>query len=155
MKAKNATRWAFLVGTSLLTGNLAIAADNCTGYDNLVTLTTETLDLGNKHTLTVFRQTSALTSPDAAIWNLVTGECSGAALATPDGKVQALGYCLRRDKDGDTASIEWTLPPGAERSTWRVTGGTGKFAARSGSGWAETVRSDGKIEQVKWGGTCK
>jgi hypothetical protein len=30
-----------------------------------------------------------------------------------------------------------------------------EFASRGGSGWAELARADGKIEQNKWGGTCK
>ena len=155
MQASNAFRWAILIGMSVSAGNPALAADNCTGYDNLVTLSAETLDLGNGHTLMVLRQTSALTSEDTPVWNLVTGECSGTVLSTPNGKVQGLGYCLRRDKDGDTASIEWGLAPGAERGYWKFTGGTGKFASRGGSGWAELARADGKIEQYKWGGTCK
>jgi hypothetical protein len=133
----------------------AVAADNCSGYDNLVTVSSETLDLGGGHTLTFLRQLSALTSDDAPVWNLVTGECSGTVLTTPDGKARALGHCLRRDKDGDSASIEWGLTPGADRGYWKFTGGTGKFSQRGGSGWAEQVRADGKIEQVKWGGNCK
>ena len=154
MKASNVLRWAFLAGNSLLCGNLALAADNCTGYDNTVTLSAETLDLGNGHTLTVFRQVSMLTSENS-IYNLATGECSGAALTTPDGKTRASGYCARRDKDGDTASIEFAQAAGAEKGTWRATGGTGKFAGKADSGWWQDVRSDGKMTITKWGGSCK
>jgi hypothetical protein len=146
---------SLLVAACLSSVDSAVAADNCTGYDNLVTISMETVDLGKGHTLTVLRQHSALTSEDAPIWNLVTGECSGTILATPDGKARALGHCLRRDKDGDSASIEWGLQPGADRGYWKYTGGTGKYAKVSGSGWAEVVRTDGKIEQYKWGGTCR
>ena len=154
MKASNVFRWSFLVGTSLLSGNIALAADNCTGYDNLATLSAETLDLGNGHTLTVFRQVSMLTSENS-IYNLATGECSGAALTTPDGKTRATGYCARRDKDGDTASIEFAQAAGADKGTWKSTGGTGKFAGKTDSGWWQDVRSDGKMTITKWGGTCK
>lgn len=155
MKAGRLCCAAATIASALAYSNAVQAADNCTGYDNLVTVSAETVDLGNGHTLTVLRQHSALTSEDAPLWNLVTGECSGTVLTTPDGKARAVGHCLRRDKDGDSASIEWGLQPGAERGYWKFTGGSGKFAQRGGSGWAEMVRTDGKIEQYKWGGTCK
>jgi hypothetical protein len=140
--------------TSSLVCDLSVAADNCTGYDVLVTQTAETTDLGKGHTLTLVRQTSLITTQDAPIYNLVSGECQGSMLTTPDGKTRGSGHCARRDKDGDTVSIEWAQPPGEQRSIWKLTGGTGKFAGKTGSGWGEGVRSDGKIYVVKWGGTC-
>jgi hypothetical protein len=142
-------------GLSLLMGTPARAADNCTGYDALVTISSETRDLGHGHTLTVFRNESILISDDS-IYHLATGECAGTALATPDGKVRSSGHCARRDKDGDTQSVEWSQAPGAERGMWRATGGTGKFAGgKDSSGWYQQVRSDGKMVVTKWGGTCK
>ena len=131
------------------------AADNCTGYDVLVTQVAETTDLGQGHTLTFIRQTSLITTPDAPIYNLNSGECQGSILTTPDGKTRGNGHCARRDQDGDTVSIEWAQPPGEKRSVWKITGGSGKFAGKTGSGWGEGVRSDGKIYVVKWGGNCQ
>ena len=95
-----------------------------------------------------------LTSENS-IYNLATGECSGAALTTPDGKTRATGYYARGDKDGDTASIEFAQAAGADKGTWRSTGGTGKFAGKTDSGWWQDVRSDGKMTITKWGGSCK
>jgi hypothetical protein len=138
----------------LLVSALARSADNCTGYDNGYTVYAETLDLGNGHSLTVFRQASLITSENS-IYNLVTGECSGAALTTPDGKASAAGFCLRKDKDGDTQSADFFQAPGSEKGTWKMTGGTGKFAGRPGSGWFQGIRTDGKMSIVKWGGNCK
>ena len=74
---------------------------------------------------------------------------------TPDGKVRAMGYCARRDKDGDTQSIDWHIAPDAEKGSSLSTGGTGKFAGRTDSGWFQDVRSDGTMSVAKWGGTCK
>lgn len=146
---------AVCLSAVVLTLQPALAADNCTGYDVLVTQSAETLDLGKGQSLTVMRQHSILTTENAPLHHLMTGECTASILSSPDGKVRASGHCARRDKDGDTDSIEWAQAPGAARSTWVTTGGSGKFAARSGSGWAEEVRADGKVSVVKWGGTCK
>jgi hypothetical protein len=145
---------ASAVASILLISGPANSADNCTGYDNLVAIYAETLDVGNGHTLTAFRQASLLTSDDS-IYHLATGECSGAALTTPDGKVHVSGYCVRRDKDGDTQSIEFSQAAGAEKGVWKSTGGTGKFAGKSHSGWFQDVRTDGKMAISKWGGNCK
>jgi len=142
-----------IISACLIAPNVSIA-DNCTGYDVLVTQTAETTDLGQGHKLTLIRQTSLITSQDAPIYNLNSGECQGSLLATPDGKTRGNGHCARRDKDGDTVSIEWAQAPGEQRSLWKITGGSGKFANKTGSGWGEGVRSDGKIYVVKWGGTC-
>ena len=144
----------FAIAATLLVCDLSLAADNCTGYDVLVTQTAETTDLGKGQTLTFVRWASVVITEDAPIYNLVSGECSGSILTTPDGKTRASGHCARRDKDGDTQSIERAQAPGAQRNTWKLTGGSGKFAGKSGSGWSEGVRSDGKVYVAKWGGTC-
>jgi hypothetical protein len=143
-----------LIGASLFVCSAALGADNCTGYDTSVNISAETLDLGNGHTLTAFRGASMLTSEDS-IYQLTTGECSGSALNTPDGKVRVSGHCARRDKDGDTHSIEFSEAAGADKGTWKSTGGTGKFANKSYSGWYQNVRTDGKMTIFKWGGSCK
>jgi hypothetical protein len=128
-------------------------ADTCTGYDALVTQTAEVTDLGHGLKQTSVRQTSILVSNDS-MYNGLTGECAGTVLQTEDGKTQASGFCARRDKDGNTASISWRQPPGADKGEWRVTGGTGKFADKKDTGWFENVLSDGKASIVKWGGEC-
>jgi hypothetical protein len=154
MKTNKLLRSGFVVGIGLFLCGTAVAADNCTGYDILVTTNAETRDLGNGMTLTTFQAESALTSDDS-IYNLATGQCSGTALATPDGKVRSSGHCARHDKDGHTQSIEWAQAPGAEKGMWKSTGGTGKFAGKTDSGWFQNVRSDGKIGISKWGGNCR
>jgi hypothetical protein len=154
MKITRFLKGLCVMGSTLLVSGLAQSADNCTGYDSLVAIYAETLDLGGGHTLTAFRQASIITS-DSPRYNLTTGECSGAALSTPDGKVRVNGYCARRDKDGDTQSIEFSQAAGAEKGVWKSTGGTGKFAGKSDSGWFEDVRTDGKMSIAKWGGNCK
>jgi hypothetical protein len=129
-------------------------ADNCSGYDMLVTTSAETRDLGNGMTLTTFQAESILTSEDS-IYHLATGQCSGTALSTPDGKVRSNGHCARHDKDGDTQSIEWSQAAGAEKGMWKSTGGSGKFSGKPDSGWFQNVRSDGKMAVSRWGGNCK
>jgi hypothetical protein len=153
MKTKKLVRAAAIAGASLFLCGPALA-DTCTGYDVLVTTSAETRDLGNGMTLTTFQAESILIS-DGSIYNLATGQCAGTALATPDGKVSTQGHCARRDKDGHTQSIEFSQSPGAEKGMWKSTGGSGKFAGKTDSGWFQDVRSDGKMAVSKWGGNCK
>jgi hypothetical protein len=128
-------------------------ADNCTGYDALVSQSAETIDLGHGLKQTSSRSQSILFSNDS-VYNLVAGECASTMLQTEDGKAQSMGYCSRRDKDGDTQSIAFHFAPGADKGEWKSIGGTGKFAGKQGSGWAQAVLVDGKNVVVKWGGDC-
>ena len=131
----------------------ARAADTCTGYDALVVESADTTDLGHGMKQTTVKQHSILFSNDS-IYNMVTGECSFVVLQTPDNKVQYQGFCARHDKDGETQSIAIRLPPGADKIEWKSTGGTGKYAGKQDSGWAQNALTDGKMGVVKWGGDC-
>ena len=131
------------------------AADNCTGSEATVDSYSETFEVSKEHSLTIVRSASVLMTDDAPIYNLTTGECTASVLATPDGKTLATGHCLRRDKDGDSWSLEFTQPPGADKGTWKTAGGTGKFSGKRSAGWFQEVRRDGKLAAIKWGGTCK
>src|SRR5207253_1721269 len=99
-------------------------------------------------------KTSDVVLSNDSIYNMIAGECSNIILQTPDGKTQSTGYCARRDKNGDTQSVAIRLAPGADKVEWKSTGGTGKFADKQDSGWAQVVLADGKISVVKWGGNC-
>ena len=151
------SRTMLLVSTAILSlgimGVSSSRADNCTGYDALVSQSTETIDLGHCVKQTSSRSQSILFSNDS-MYNLVAGECASTMLQTEDGKAQSMGYCSRRDKDGDTQSIAFHFAPGADKAEWKSTGGTGKFAGKQGSGWAQAVLVDGKNTVVKWGGDC-
>ena len=115
MRASVYWKEALAVATSLFVSSSSLAADNCTGYDVLVTQSAETSDLGKGHSVTIVSQSSLLITDDAPIYNLVSGTCQGSLLTTPDGKTRGSGHCARRDKDGDTVSIEWSPAPGAQR----------------------------------------
>ncbi len=143
-----------VLGVLIACGSAQVHADNCKGEDVLVTRIWETTDLGGGHTTTVWQAYSQLVS-DFAPYHGTTGDCSGAILTTPDGKTQSMGYCARRDKDGDTYSLSWHQGPGADKGMWKATGGTGKFAGKQNSGWYETAWADGAMSGVTWGGTCK
>ena len=73
---------------------------------------------------------------------------------TPDGKTQSQGYCARHDKDGDTQAIATHQAPDAHKIEWKSTGGTGKYAGKQDSGWAQPVYAEGSVIVVKWGGDC-
>jgi hypothetical protein len=129
-------------------------ADNCTGYSTSVTQSAETTDLGKGVKQTAWKSATVVMSNDS-IYNLVTGECVGITLQTEEGKMQTMGYCSRRDKDGDTYSIAVHRPLGADKGQWNSVGGTGKFAGKQDSGWYQNVLVDGKTSVGKWGGDCK
>ena len=128
-------------------------ADTCTGYDVIINQSAETTDLGQGLKQTSFKGQSVLLSTDS-VYNLMAGECAGTSLQTPDGKTQSMGYCARRDKDGNAASISWRQASGADKGEWKITGGTGKFAGKQDAGWFQNVLADGKASVVKWGGDC-
>ena len=151
------SRTTLLVSTAILSlgimGVSSTRADNCTGYDVLVAQSAETTDLGKGVKQTSSRSESILLSSDS-IYNLVAGECASTMLQTEEGKTQSAGYRARRDKDGDTQTIAFHFAPGADKGEWKSTGGTGKFAGKQGSGWAQPVLADGKVVVVQWGGDC-
>jgi hypothetical protein len=128
-------------------------ADNCNGRWTNVTQSTETIDLGNGHTLTIFSARGSSTSDNSA--HVGVGQCGGYVLTTPDGKSR-LGYaCARKNKDGDSWSDFGGIEPGADRGTWKQSGGTGVFAGKNNSGWWQAVVDDGKTTTGIWGGNCQ
>ena len=152
------SRTMLLVSTVILSlgimGASSSWADNCTGYDALVSKGAETTDLGHGVKQTSVKSHAILMSSDYPMFNLLTGECTGTVLQTEEGKTQSAGYCVRRDKDGDTLSLSWHVAPGADKGEWKSTGGTGKFAGKESSGWFQNVLADGKMSVTKWGGDC-
>lgn len=128
------------------------AADNCSGHFNNVTHSLSTIEAGKDHVLTSFIFHSITNSENSL--NNATGECSGYALTTPDGKTRLAGACARKTKDGGSFSDIWVKEPNAERGTWKMSGGTGALAGKTWSGWWQVVLEDGKLTLGKWGGNC-
>jgi hypothetical protein len=140
---------------SLLLGLSQVSwAASCAGHDVLVNKSAATMEVAKGHSVTSFTSYSIVTS-DYPAFDGTTGECSGLVLTTPDGASRMSGYCARKDKDGDTYSIEFHMAPGAERGAWKWLGGTGKFAGKTNnSGWFQGVINDGNMSMSNWGGNC-
>ena len=132
--------------------SMAIAADSCSGRVNGVNQYADTIEVAKGHTMTVFMSNNITTSDNSA--NNAAGKCGGYAITTPDGKTRVVGVCARKTKDGDSWSDEWVMEPGAQRGSWKLTGGTGVFAGKKWSGWWEPVMDDGKMFMGNWGGNC-
>lgn len=134
----------------------AAHARECNGYNTHVLISAEVNDMGNGHTLMTFRNHDILVTDDPSdIFNMLMGECSGTMLSTPDGRSSSAGYCIRKDKDGNSASIDWAWAPGADKGTWHTTGGTGKYADLEASGWWTPVATDGGKQGInRWVGNC-
>ena len=127
--------------------------ENCGGRWTNVTQSAETIDLGNGHTLTIFSARGSSTSDNSAYVGV--GQCGGYVLTTPDGKSR-LGYaCARKTKNGDSWSDFGGIEPGADRGTWKQSGGTGPFAGKNNSGWWQAVVDDGKTTTGVWSGNCQ
>jgi len=147
---------AIVLPLGLMLGT-ARAADTCTGIDTLTTTASDATDLGQGLEKRTWTADSVVTSNDAK-FPVLYGECSATVLITPDGKSQMSGFCARHDKDGDVASISINQAPGEDKSTWKSTGGTGKFAntadTQPETGWSQLIFSEGAVFVVKWGGNC-
>jgi len=128
-------------------------ADNCNGRWTNTSMSGDTIDLGDGHTLTTFFARGSLTSDNSPM-NAV-GACGGYVLTTPDGKVQLAYACARKNKDGDTFSDAGGQKPGDDFGTWTQTGGTGVFAGNHWSGTWRPVLSDGKVTQGTFTGNCR
>jgi hypothetical protein len=135
----------------------AAFAGKCSGtnINNLVSW--EPSEIGKGTTLAIMRITSVTVSDDpSAAYHLVSGECVGQFLTTPDGKTSATGSCARRDKDGDVLNEEWIATDGAgNKGTWKFAGGTGKFANTKGAAQWEFSQLQGKMAAVRWTGNCQ
>ena len=132
-------------------------AGKCSGtnINNLVSW--EPTEVAKGTTLATMRITSVTVSDDpAAAFHLVSGECVGHFLITPDGKTAASGSCARKDKDGDVLNEEWIATDGTgNKGTWKLVGGTGKFAGAKGAAQWEFSQLQGKMAAVRWVGNCQ
>ena len=132
-------------------------AGKCSGtnINNLVSWDPSEIAKGT--TLAIMRATSVSVSDDPRAANhLISGECIGQFLITPDGKTVASGSCARRDKDGDVLNEEWVATDGTgNKGTWKNVGGTGKFSHTRNSGQFEFSPLQGKMGAVRWVGNCQ
>ena len=149
------TKWIPCVVAVVASASLpAFAADNCSGTFNNVITSSSTFEAAKGHSMTSWVYNEIGRSENAPQMNFA-GECSGYMLTTPDGKIQAAGGCLRKAADGSSSSMAWELQPGAERGTWKITSGTGKYAGKKSSGWYQMQFFEGKLSFGVWGGTCE
>lgn len=148
--------YAGILAASLI-GSAEALAEQCAGYNvnNMISL--DTTELAKGDTLTTFRHSSVFVSADpASPYHMAAGECGGTLVTTSDGRTRGSGNCTRSDKDGDVYHEEWSMAPSSEwKGTWRLVGGTGKYANASGSGIWRVVLSRGKMGAVSWSGTCQ
>lgn len=147
---------AYILAAGLMDSGAALA-DKCAGYNvnNMISIDTTEMSKGN--TLTTFRHSSVFVSENPkSSYHMAAGECGGTLVTTSDGKSRGAGNCTRVDKDGDAYHEEWSMEPSTEWiGTWRLLGGTGKYANASGTGTWQVVLSHGKMGAVRWTGTCE
>lgn len=133
----------------------AAFAVSCAGHNINSSISADSAELSSGASIVTLRLMSVHVSDDpGSPMHLAAGECAG-ALASLGGTLQGQGHCIRKDKDGDVYNEQWNLAPGAERGSWKLVGGTGKYARMTGSGWWQLVMSEGKAAAVRWVGTCQ
>lgn len=127
----------------------------CAGSNINNSVTWTPADIVKGSTTSILRITSVTVSDDpSAPYHLVSGECVGAYLGAPEGKVRISGFCARKDKDGDVLYEEWTSGGGGMGSS-KFIGGTGKFAKTTGAfNWQHTPLY-GTTAVVRWSGECQ
>ena len=132
-------------------------AGKCAGTNINNTVSWDQTEIAKGTTLATWRATSVTVSDDpSAPYHLVSGECIGTFLMTPDGKTRASGSCARRDKDGDVLNEEWVSTDGTGgKGTWKNVGGTGKFATAASTAQWEFNQLQGKMVAVRWVGNCQ
>ena len=145
-------QWSAVLSLTLVWSN-SLLAENCSGRWTNVGQSAETIDLGNGHTLTIFSARGSATSDNSPMTGV--GQCGGYVLTTPDGKSRLSYACARKTKNGDSWSDFGGIEPGADRGTWKQSGGTGVFAGKNNSGWWQAVVEDGKTTTGIWSGNCQ
>ena len=135
----------------------AAFAGKCAGTNINNTVSWDQTEIAKGTTMATWRATSVTVSDDpSAPYHLVSGECIGTFLMTPDGKTRASGSCARRDKDGDVLNEEWVSTDGTGgKGTWKNVGGTGKFATTASTAQWEFNQLQGKMVAVRWVGNCQ
>lgn len=115
--------------TCLSLTTVAAAADNCSG-----TFVRVVMNAGN----VIVRLSNDHNAPG----HMAIGSCDAATLR-----------CTFKDKEGDT----WTTDESVA-GTWKIVGGTGKYAKAKSFGWGKTIREEvgpeGMIYVGVWGGEC-
>lgn len=131
-------------------------AGKCAGTNINKTVSWEPTEISKGTTLATLRITSVTVSDDHSAPNhLVSGECIGSFLTTPDGKTEGRVFCARKDKDGDVLYEEATTVEGnGLKGAWKNVGGTGKFANATGTAQFDVIPLQGKTAAVRWVGTC-
>ena len=144
-----------LISAVLLSAGIASNsyADNCSGHYTAVFTAYDSAEIDKGHSIAYGSNRNSVTSDNSA-YNGV-GVCSAIILTTPDGKMQMKYSCVRKTPDGDSWSLTGEYGSASDKGTWVQTGGTGKFAGKTGSGWWKPVMNDGKMEIGTWGGNCK
>jgi len=147
--------WLSLIAASFAFSPAGVAAP-CAGTNINSTLTWSPTEVVKGVQVSVAKIASVIVSDDpSAPYHLVSGECVGSFVLGADGRAtSASGFCVRKDKDGDTVNEEWAVSsPG--KGTSKVSGGTGKFANASWTYSWQLRPLHGPLAAVRWSGDCR
>lgn len=130
----------------------AAHAGEVSGMNILTPRPSETTDLGNGivYQTTVSSGVITTADPDHPL-NAASGYCSGGCVSKGEDAPSCMGSCTWADTDGDLAFSTWT---GQTEGTWKMDGGTGKWAKATGSGtWKASAVYAGGAAANSWHGS--
>jgi hypothetical protein len=145
--------FAICTALALLASSVAVAGE-AGGTNVVVPKPTTTTDLGNGlvYETTGNSQVCFTTDPNHAL-NRASGDCDGACVRRGDEDPACMGSCSWVDTDGDLAFFIWE---GQNEGTWKMKGGTGKWAGASGKGsWKASALYAGGMGANSWEGSIE
>ncbi len=141
-----------IYAVALFAGVTTTLAGEASGLNVVVAKPTETTELGGGvvYATTANSQVCVTTDPSHPL-NRASGDCSGACVSQGDGDPACMGSCTWVDSEGDIAFFTWT---GQNEGTWKMQGGTGKWARASGGGtWMASAIYAGGMGANSWKGS--
>ena len=140
---------------AMLAAGAANAGDRITenGHEALVTDLWETLELGEGHSVALWRGRGIAYSdnPDSPM-HLAVLDCAGSFEFMADGKSRDSGHCSYTTRDGDKLFDSWWRAPDMEVSRYEWIGGTGKWAGISGGGTYSVTQLSDSLLSIDYSG---
>jgi hypothetical protein len=122
---------------------LAARPGSKTGY-NVFHCETQTLALGENHSLTTIRARGLVVTTPASADHMADIDCMGTIESMPGNAFKASGYCVLTDRDGDKWLDRWWTDSTMPKGRWEDVGLTGKWRGTRATGqYVYTDRSGG------------
>lgn len=128
----------------------ACLADKISGHNILTNAEPVETQLANGKTYVSVSNHHVMQTDKDHPLNRAAGDCSGACIVDEMGNQTCMGSCSIADAEGDMAFFSWS---GFNEGTWKLLGGSGKYAEAEGSGtWNSAATYVGNMAGNDWEG---